>query len=63
MKAIDKIIIDAKEHNFHLCNLTHSPIKGPKGNIEYLAHFRKHLKNGNFINAEDVVEKSHIELL
>ncbi|HHY70643.1 MAG TPA: TlyA family RNA methyltransferase [Thermoanaerobacterales bacterium] len=63
MKAIDKIIIDAKEHHFHVCDLTYSPIKGPKGNIEYLAHFRKHLKNNNFINVEDVVKKSHLELL
>jgi 23S rRNA (cytidine1920-2'-O)/16S rRNA (cytidine1409-2'-O)-methyltransferase len=63
VKAINRIIIDAKEHHFHVCDLTYSPIKGPKGNIEYLAHFRKCLKTSNLINVEDVVKKSHLELL
>ncbi|MDD4569947.1 MAG: TlyA family RNA methyltransferase [Tepidanaerobacteraceae bacterium] len=63
IKAINKVINNAKEHNFYLCNLTYSPIKGPKGNIEYLAYFRKGLQNYDIINVKDVVEKSHIELL
>jgi 23S rRNA (cytidine1920-2'-O)/16S rRNA (cytidine1409-2'-O)-methyltransferase len=63
MKATDKIITDAREHHFNIWGLTHSPIKGPKGNIEYLAHFRKDLKNGKLINVEDIVKKSHLELL
>lgn len=63
VKAINKIIVDAKEHHFHACDLTYSPIKGPKGNIEYLAHFRKFIGTDNFINVEDVVKKSHLELL
>ncbi|AEE91537.1 putative methyltransferase with RNA binding domain [Tepidanaerobacter acetatoxydans Re1] len=63
VKAINKIISNAAEHNFFVIGLTFSPIKGPKGNIEYLAHFRKDLKVGNSVDIEDVVKKSHLELL
>ncbi|MGI5858872.1 MAG: TlyA family RNA methyltransferase [Tepidanaerobacteraceae bacterium] len=63
VKAVNKVIADAREHHFNICDFTHSPIKGPKGNIEYLAHFRKDLKNGKFIYIEEAVKKSHLELL
>jgi len=63
VRTIEKIINDAKEHNFHIYNLTFSPIKGPKGNIEYLSHFRKEPRTDNFIHIEDVVKKSHLELV
>ncbi|MCG1012676.1 TlyA family RNA methyltransferase [Tepidanaerobacter sp. GT38] len=62
VKAIKKVINDAREHYFYICNLTFSPIKGPKGNIEYLAHFKKSLTD-DFIDVEKVVEESHFELL
>ncbi|NLZ53930.1 MAG: TlyA family RNA methyltransferase [Thermoanaerobacteraceae bacterium] len=63
VRTIEKIINDAKGHNFHIYNLTFSPIKGPKGNIEYLSHFRKEPQTDFFIHIEDVVKKSHLELL
>jgi len=63
VKAISDTIVSAKEYNFFLNNLTYSPIKGPKGNIEYLAHFKNSLLNDYVINVEGVVEKSHLELL
>ena len=45
-------------------NLSYSPIKGPQGNIEYLLHICNDGKCENRLNvtAEDIVEKSHIEL-
>lgn len=61
-KAIEKVINDANENDFHICNLTFSPIKGPKGNIEYLSHFKKKPQIGCFLQIEDVVKKSHQEL-
>ncbi len=63
VKAIRKVIDDAKEHNFYICNLNFSPIKGPKGNIEYLAHFKKGYLTDVFTDVEKVVEESHHELL
>ncbi|UMZ73944.1 TlyA family RNA methyltransferase [Natranaerofaba carboxydovora] len=40
-EAIKKVIYKAQEHEFVLRGLTYSPIKGPKGNIEYLAYFEE----------------------
>jgi len=62
IKAIEKVINDAKENNFHIYNITFSPIKGPKGNIEYLSHFRKSPLIGHSVKIEEVVKKSHLEL-
>jgi 23S rRNA (cytidine1920-2'-O)/16S rRNA (cytidine1409-2'-O)-methyltransferase len=39
IEVVMKIIKFASEHNFKLKGLTVSPIKGAKGNIEYLAYF------------------------
>ena len=36
-KIIDDIVEEAKKYNLYLQNLTESPIKGTKGNTEYLA--------------------------
>ena len=40
-KIIDDIVEEAKKYNLYLQNLTESPIKGTKGNTEYLAVFSK----------------------
>ena len=40
-KIIDDIVEEAKKYNLYLQNLTESPIKGIKGNTEYLAVFSK----------------------
>lgn len=42
--------------------LGYSPIRGPEGNIEYLAILRKGSFNAPIINAEAIVEASHGEL-
>lgn len=36
---LTKVICSMKEEGFYLKNITYSPIKGAKGNIEFLAHF------------------------
>lgn len=40
IKILSSLIEFFKENGFTLINLTFSPIKGPKGNIEYLAHLK-----------------------
>ncbi len=66
-RVINEIIEFANGLDLSLCNLSFSPITGPKGNIEFLAHFK--LKS-NFLENEEVsgivnevVEKAHSLLL
>ena len=40
-RVIDEVVEEAKNYQLFLENLTISPIKGTKGNIEYLAKFSK----------------------
>jgi 23S rRNA (cytidine1920-2'-O)/16S rRNA (cytidine1409-2'-O)-methyltransferase len=56
--VIRGILSFAREAGLSLCGLTFSPIKGPEGNIEYLAYFKS---GGENINAdiESVVEDAH----
>ncbi len=59
------IVIDFAEHNgFQVMNLDYSPIKGPKGNIEYLLHIKK--GEGEPFAREfiaDIVRRAHEELM
>ena len=49
---------------FDILDLDYSPIKGPKGNIEYLVHIRKSTSGENLCNKEvgDIVNQSHLLL-
>ena len=40
IKILEGLVQFFKENGFILLGLTYSPIKGPKGNIEYLAHLK-----------------------
>ena len=40
MDVIQNVVSYGADHGFELINLSFSPIKGAKGNIEYLAYFR-----------------------
>lgn len=67
IEVIKGIIYFATEIGLELIELTFSPVKGPEGNIEYLAYF---IKNGNteiddvsiLKKIEVVVENSHNSL-
>ncbi|NLK97512.1 TlyA family RNA methyltransferase [Defluviitalea saccharophila] len=54
------------EENLYLRGLSYSPIKGPEGNIEYLAYFSKQSIEDNNLNIElliqKTVEEAHNEL-
>ena len=49
----------AQELNFKIMGLTFSPVKGPEGNIEFLAHLSLDDVAGMEPNTADVVEKAH----
>ena len=53
-RVIKEIIEEAKTYQLFLENLTVSPIKGTKGNVEYLA---KLSKKSNFSSNEEIVDK------
>jgi 23S rRNA (cytidine1920-2'-O)/16S rRNA (cytidine1409-2'-O)-methyltransferase len=50
----------AAELGWGLVGLTHSPIKGPEGNIEFLAHW--HPGGGNTLDLDAVVAAAHASL-
>ncbi|MCL2747801.1 MAG: TlyA family RNA methyltransferase [Oscillospiraceae bacterium] len=38
IEVLARFVADARSAGLHVVNLTYSPIRGPEGNIEYLAH-------------------------
>ena len=62
LKAINKIITAAQEMSLYMWGLDFSPITGPKGNIEFLALFKKILPDKLTSDPEEVVKKAHLEL-
>ncbi|MBR4658791.1 MAG: TlyA family RNA methyltransferase [Clostridia bacterium] len=65
-----EVLISAAEYasacGFSILALDHSPIKGPKGNIEYLMYLEKTDEKAEFdikSHAESVVSLSHEELM
>ena len=53
-EVIERILNFAAQLGFGVCGLTFSPVKGPEGNIEYLAHFAKNLSTAN-VGAEEIL--------
>lgn len=62
--VIFKITEFLKESGFELLNLDYSPVKGPEGNIEYLAYAKKSVNPQSFTDYDisELVAKSHSEL-
>ncbi len=63
--VITKVCQYFLDNGFSLLDLTFSPIRGPEGNIEYLAHIKKTPDNaviGENIDVETTVNKSHLDL-
>ncbi len=56
--VIAGIIEFARGAGLVVCGLTYSPIKGPEGNIEYLAYFNSEGENA-LIDIKSVVEEAH----
>ena len=63
-EVIRNVLDFAFETGFGICGLSFSPIKGPEGNIEYLAYMKKS-KEGQSVTDDmisDIVERSHEQL-
>lgn len=52
--VVETVLDFARSINFHIAGLSYSPIKGPEGNIEYLAYLTKQ-------SAEDIFTKDYIK--
>lgn len=60
-RVIVEVLAQASHLGYHLQGLTYSPIKGPEGNIEFLAHWRPD-SPGHPPSPESVVAAAHREL-
>ncbi|ADL08061.1 TlyA family RNA methyltransferase [Thermosediminibacter oceani] len=58
-KAISEVIASAEVAGFFCRGVTFSPIKGPKGNIEFLAWFKKYRDIDSKIDIKKIVEEAH----
>lgn len=59
-KAIVMCLVYLKENDLRLRGLTWSPIKGPKGNIEYLMYIEDSVEKDVRISIDEVVDLSHL---
>jgi len=62
VKAIEQVIESAAQLNLFAADLTHSPVLGPAGNIEFLLFLKKDSDNKQ-IKIENVVEIAHADLV
>ncbi len=60
--VIENVIACAKSLDYKILNLTHSAIKGPCGNIEYLIHLSNDEKEEISPNVKDIVDNAFTEL-
>ncbi|HEY9857776.1 MAG TPA: TlyA family RNA methyltransferase [Stenomitos sp.] len=61
-RVLSEVDAAARELGYHLWGLTHSPIKGPEGNIEFLAYWRKAPPEQPAPDYAEVVRTAHREL-
>ena len=59
IEVLDNFVSLANELNFHILGLTFSPVKGPEGNIEFLAHLTLDDIDGIVPNTADIVAQAH----
>ncbi len=60
--VITSVIECARGLGYIVLNLTHSAIKGPCGNIEYLIHLTSEKQDAPEFNAKEIVDKAFMEL-
>ncbi len=63
--VVEKVLNFAASLGFEICGINFSPVKGPEGNIEYLAYLKKNFAAREIDLAEEilsVVESAHEEL-
>lgn len=57
IRVLEQICSFFKIYNLFCHGLTKSPIKGKKGNVEYLGYFKKGVNKSKIINIADIVKK------
>ena len=62
IEVIRAFIKNAESSGFSVKGVTWSPIKGPEGNIEFLAHLKLDGKSSEEIDIEAVVNEAHERL-
>ena len=64
MDVVEDILSFCNSIDLTLLNLSYSPIKGPEGNIEYLAHLKKRIEGeaDAVIDITAIIEESHSNL-
>ena len=58
-EVLDNFVGLTKEQDFHILGLTFSPVKGPEGNIEFLAHLTLKDVAGIEPDTADIVAQAH----
>ena len=61
-EVLDNFVNLARDLEFKILGLTFSPVKGPEGNIEFLAHLRLNAVEGIQPDTADVVDQAHAAL-
>lgn len=61
LMVLEKFVENANSAGFGVKSLDYSPVRGPEGNIEYLAHLVVGGQNGEF-DLKELVFRSHEEL-
>lgn len=68
-EVLGRVCVEAVSLGLEVLGLTHSPVKGDKGNMEFFVHLRKPLKEGaagtppDAVEIARVVESAHVELV
>lgn len=58
-EVLQNFLVHAKENGFTVIDLTFSPIRGPEGNIEYLAYIQNGAGDERSFDLKALVESSH----
>lgn len=61
-EVLEQFVTLAHEQGFSILGLTYSPVKGPEGNIEFLAHLSLEAKKENCPELSELVTQAHAAL-
>ena len=62
-QVLSEVLWHAKEVGFSVCGVTHSPIRGGEGNLEFLVYLHKNRMDENQLNFEEIVQTAWRELV
>ena len=62
LEVLEQFVALAKSLDFTICDLTFSPVKGPEGNIEFLAHLSRAAGEDHYPAPDQVVQQAHAVL-